>query len=62
MTGSCQIRKGVKVSQNGNSPLTPFTYFVFGVISLVGVNDYFAVVYVSNTGIPMSFACWVTEL
>ena len=49
MTGSCQIRRGVKASQNGTSPLTPFTYFVFGVISLVGVNDYFVVVYVSKT-------------
>ena len=28
------------------------TYFVFGVISLVGVNDYFVVVYVSKTDIP----------
>ena len=62
MTGSCQIRKGVKVSQNVPSPLTPFTYFVFGVISLVGVYDYFAVVYISKTDIPMSCACWVTEV
>ena len=49
------------MSQNGTSPLTPFTYFVFGVISLVGVNDYFAVVKVSKTDLPMSCACWVTE-
>ena len=48
------------MSQNGSSPLTPFKYFVFGVISLVGVNDYFAVVYVSKTDLPMSCACWVT--
>ena len=34
---ACQIRKGVNVIQNGTSPLTPFTYFVFGVISLPGV-------------------------
>ena len=56
MTGSCQIRKGVKVSQNVTSPLTPFTYFVFGVISLVGVNDYFVVVYVSKTDISKNCA------
>ena len=61
MTGSCQIRKGVKVSQNGTSPLTSFTYFVFGVISLVGVNGYFVVVYVSKTGTSKN-ACCVTEL
>ena len=62
MTGSCQIRKGVKVRQNGTSPLTPFTYFVFGVISLVGVNNYYVVVYVSKTDIPKNYACCVTEL
>ena len=38
------------------------TYFVFGVISLVGVNDSFVVVYVSKTDIAKNCACCVTEL
>ena len=42
--------------------LTFLHYFVFGVISLVGVNDYFVVVYVSKTDIPKNYACCVTEL
>ena len=38
------------------------TYFVFGVIYLVGVNDYFVVVYASKTDISKNCACCATEL